>query len=80
MEQPAVTSFFTLKGLRASPIAAELRPVYETEARVLSPVKKWRKRFVEGAMSLCDSPRCGRPLTNNLAEAISSMLKEKPYL
>jgi hypothetical protein len=45
----------------------------------ISPVKKWRKRFSEGRTSLYDDPGCGRPLTNDLAEVISSTLKKRPY-
>jgi hypothetical protein len=40
MEQRAVIRFLTLKGLRASAIAAELDSVYGTEALALSTVKK----------------------------------------
>jgi hypothetical protein len=47
MEQSAVIRFLTLKGVRASAIAAELKSVYETEALPLSTVKKWRKHFAE---------------------------------
>jgi transposase len=80
MKQWTVISFLTLKGLRASAIAAELKSVYETKALVLFTVKKWRHRFAEGRISLYDNTRCGRPLTNDLAKAISSILKEKPLL
>jgi hypothetical protein len=79
MEQQAVIRFLILKGLRASAIAAELKSVYATEAVAISTVEKWRKRFAERRTSLYDDPRCGRPLTNDLAEVISSMLKERPY-
>jgi hypothetical protein len=52
MERRAVIRFltFTLKGLRASAITAELKLVYETEVLALSVVKKWRKRFAEGEL------------------------------
>jgi hypothetical protein len=47
-------------------------------------MKEWRKRFAEGRTrtSLYDDPRCERPLTitNDLAEAISSVLRERLYL
>jgi hypothetical protein len=43
-------------------------------------VKKWRERFAEKRTLRDDDPRCGRPLANDFAEAISSMLKEMPYL
>jgi transposase len=72
-EQRAVIRFLTRKGLRASAIAAELKPVYETEARALSTMKKWRKRFAEERTSPYKDARCGRPLTNDLAEVISSV-------
>jgi transposase len=82
MEQRIVVRFLTLKGLRAFALAAELNSIDETEALAPSTVEKWRKRFAERRVSLYDNPRCGRPLTitNNLAEAISSMLKERPSL
>jgi hypothetical protein len=78
--QRAIISFLTRKSLHASAIAAELKLVYKTEVLALSIVKKLHKRFAEGRTLLYDSPRCGRPLTNNFAEAISSMLKQRPYL
>jgi hypothetical protein len=77
MEQRAVIHFLTLKGLYASAITAKLRPVYETEAFVFSPMKKWSKCFTEGRTSLYDDSVGERPLTNDCAEAISSMLKER---
>jgi transposase len=80
MEQRAVIRFFTLKGLPSRAIAAELESVYAGEALALSTVKKWRKRFAQGRTALCDDPRSGRPLMNDLAEAIASMLKERPFL
>lgn len=80
MEQRAVIRFLTLKGLHAGAIVAELRCVYKEDALALATVKKWRKRFVEGRTSLCDNPRSERSLSNDLAEAIASMLREKPSL
>ena len=79
MEQRAVIRFLTLKGLHAGAIVAELRCVYKEDALALATVKKWRKRFVEGRTSLCDNPRSERSLSNDLAEAIASMLREKPF-
>jgi hypothetical protein len=75
-----VIRFLTLKGLCAFAIAAELASVYETEALSLYTVKKWRKYFAEGRISLDDDTKCGISLPNNLAEAISSRLQERPYL
>jgi transposase len=80
MEQRAIIRFLTRKSLPASAIAPELKPVSETEALTLSTVKKWRKRFAERRILRYDDPRCGRPHTNDLVEAISSMLKERPDL
>jgi transposase len=80
MERRAVIRFLTRKGLVASAIAAELESVSQTEALALSTVKKSRKRFAEGKTSLSDDPRCGRPPVNDSSEAISSMLKVRPYL
>jgi hypothetical protein len=54
--------------------------LHNREAFAISPVKKWCKSFAEGKTSLYDDPSCGRPLTNDLAESISSVLKERPCL
>jgi transposase len=80
MEQRAVIRFFTLKGLKVKEIRAELESVYCPEALALSTVKKWRKRFQEGRTNLIDGRRPGRPVTHDLAEAIQSMLAERPFL
>jgi transposase len=79
MEQRAVIRVFTLKGLKAKPIQAELESVYGTDACKLSMVKKWRSRFLQGRTTLFNDPRSGRPLTQDLAEAVRSMLDEKPF-
>jgi hypothetical protein len=80
MEERTVISFLTLKDLRASAIAAKLQSVCETEALLISSVKEWRKPFAEGRTSSYDDPKCGRPITNGFAEAISFILKERPCL
>jgi hypothetical protein len=79
MESQTVIRFLTPKGLCASAITTELRPVYKTEGLALSTVK-WCKGFAERRTSLYHDLSCGRTLTNDLAEAISSMLKERRYL
>jgi transposase len=79
-EQRAVIRFFTLKGLKAKEIRAELESVYGPEALALSMVKKWRKSFQEGKTDLIDDRRPGKPVTHDLAEAIQSMLAERPFL
>jgi hypothetical protein len=80
MEQRTVIHFLTLKSLRASAIAGELKSVYETEALALSSAKKWGKWFAEGRTAVCDDPMYERALTNDRAEAISFMEKERPCL
>jgi hypothetical protein len=80
MEQRAVIHFFTLKGWPSRAIAAELESVYAADALALPTVKKWRKLFAQRRTSLCDDPRSGLPLTNDPAESIASMLKERPFL
>jgi hypothetical protein len=80
MEQRAVICFLALKGLHASAIAAELKLIYETEALALSTMSKWCKHFAEGRTLPYNNPRCGRPLSNDLAKTISSMLKERPWI
>jgi hypothetical protein len=80
MEQRTAILFPTLKRFPASAIPAELKSVYQTEALALSTMKQWCKHFAEGETSLSDDPRCGRRLLNDIAEAISSILKERLYL
>jgi hypothetical protein len=80
LEQRAVILFLTFKDLHDSATAAEFKSVYETEALVLSPVKKWRKRFAEGRTSLYDDPWCGTYLTIDFTQAVSSLLKERARL
>jgi hypothetical protein len=62
MEQHAMIHFLTLKVLPTCAIAAEPKPVSETEALAFSTVRKWRKRFTERRTSLYDDPRSGRTL------------------
>jgi hypothetical protein len=78
MERGAVIRFLALKGLGAFAIVAEFRSA--CEALAISTVKKWYKRFAEGRTSMYEDPRCLRPHTNDLAEAISCILKERPDL
>jgi hypothetical protein len=80
MERQALIHLLALKDIRASAISPELKPVYETEALVLLTAKKSHKRFQDGRTSLYDDPRCRRPFTNDWAEAMSSMLKKRPYI
>jgi hypothetical protein len=79
MEQRPVIRFLALHGLNAKAIQAELESVYGTDACKLSTVKKWRLRFLQGRTTLFDDPRSGRTLTNDLAEAVRSMLAEEPF-
>jgi transposase len=79
MEQRAVIRFFTVKGLKSRDIHAELMSVYGGNALAIAPVKKWRKRFREGRTDVFDDPRGGHPITQDLAEAIRSVLTERPF-
>jgi hypothetical protein len=79
MEHRAVIRFLSLKGLKARAIQGELQSVYGPDACQLTAVKKWRGRFLQGRTDLFDDPRSGRPLTHDLAEAIRSMLTERPF-
>jgi transposase len=79
MEQRVVIFLFTLKELKARAIQTELELVYGPEALARPTVKKWRRRSHQGRTDLFDDPRSGRPLMNDLAGAIGSMLEEKPF-
>jgi transposase len=72
MEQRAVTRFFTLKGLKATAIHADLVSVYLEDALALATVKKWNKRFREGRRDLFDDHRSGWPLVHDRSKAIRS--------
>jgi hypothetical protein len=61
MEQRTVVRFFTLKKLSARDIRGELEDVYGYAALSLSAVKKWRKPFANGRISLEGDPRYEDP-------------------
>jgi transposase len=79
MEQRAVIRFLTLKGLKSRDIHASLMSVSGGDELAITTVKKWNKRFREGRTDLFDDPRVGRPLTHDLAEAIRSVLTDRPF-
>jgi hypothetical protein len=54
--------------------------MYGPEALALSTVKKWRRRFQEGRTDLMDDPRPGRSVTQDIVEAIQSMLTERTFM
>jgi hypothetical protein len=80
MEQPAVVRFLILKRLSARDITAELVGVYGHAALSLSAVKKWRKRFVNGRITLEDDPRSGRPPRSDLCESLRALIDEGPFI
>jgi hypothetical protein len=80
MEQRAVTRFFTLKNSFSCAIATEFESVYGADAFALPTVTQWHKRFSQRRTSLCDNPRSTRPVANGLAEAITLVLEEHPFL
>jgi transposase len=80
MEHRTVIRFLTLKELKAREMQTGLESVYRPEAVALSTVKKWRIRFQEGRTAFIDDPRPGRPVTQDLAEAIQSMFTERPFM
>jgi hypothetical protein len=79
-EQRVVIQFLTLKRLFARDVTAELEGVYGHEALSLSAVKKWRKRFVNGRITLEDDPWSGRPPRNNLYESLRALINEIPFV
>jgi histone-lysine N-methyltransferase SETMAR len=54
--------------------------VYDEDALAMPTIYKWHARFRDGRTELFDDPRSGRPRRSDLAEAISSMLEERPFL
>jgi energy-converting hydrogenase A subunit M len=79
MEQRVVIRFLTLKGLKVKEIQAELESVSGTDACKFCLMKKWRLRFLQGRTTLFDDPKSGRLLTQDLAEAVRSMVAERSF-
>jgi transposase len=80
MEQRAVVQFLTLKKLSARDVTGELGGVYGHEVFSLSAVKKWRKRFANGRITLEDAPRSGRPLRSDLCESLRALIEETRFI
>jgi transposase len=80
MRQRAAIRFSVLKWLKAREIQAELEPVYGPEVLAFSTVKQWRKRFQKGSTDLIDDPKRERPMTQDFAQAIQSMLTERSFM
>jgi hypothetical protein len=70
MEQRVLVQSLTLKKLSARDVTAELEGLYGHEALALSAVKKWRKRFVNGKITLEGDRRSGRPPGSDLYESL----------
>jgi hypothetical protein len=62
VKQRAVVQFLILKKLCVRHITNELEGVYGHETLSFSGVKKWRKRIVNGKITLENVPRSGGPL------------------
>jgi hypothetical protein len=75
-EQRAVIRFFMFRVMKARVIHSELEPAYGPEALAPLGMKTWRKPFRQGRRDMFDLPRSGRPVTNDLASAIGSMLEK----
>jgi transposase len=54
--------------------------VYHEDAFAPPTICKWHARFRDRRTELSDDPRSGKPRRSDLAEAISSMLEERPFL
>jgi hypothetical protein len=61
-------------------ITAELEGIDGYEARCLSAVKKWRKRFASRRITLESDPRSGRPQQSDLSESVRALIKESPLI
>jgi transposase len=80
MEQRAVVRFLTLRKLSARDITAKLEGVYGHEALSLLAVKKWRKRFVNGRITLEDGPGSGRLPRSDLCESLLRLTDESHFI
>jgi hypothetical protein len=71
--------FFTLKWVKSRAIHTQIASVCCPEAHALPTVKKRRRRFHQGRTDLFHDPRSGRPLTNDLMDAIGSELEKELF-
>jgi hypothetical protein len=53
--------------------------MYGDEALCLRAVDKWHELFTQERTGLFDNPRSGRPLQNDLADALGAMIQEFPF-
>jgi hypothetical protein len=79
MEQQVGIHFLTLNGLETGAVHIELESVHGPEALARPTVKKWQRRFHQGRTDLFNDSRSGRPLTNDLAGAMGSMVEERLF-
>jgi hypothetical protein len=79
MEQPSVIRFFMLKRLKAGVIHTELVPGDGPETFAVPIVKMCRTYFHQRRTDLFDDPISGKFLTNDVAEAIGSMVEERSF-
>jgi hypothetical protein len=79
MKQRAVIGFLTLKGLNPEEIYSELESIYREDVLTHPTVYKCHERFRDWRTEFSDDPRSGKLRKSNLAEAISSMLQERPF-
>jgi hypothetical protein len=80
LEQCAVVRFFTVRRLTPKAIHTELMSTYEEDALAFRTIYKWYYRFKEGRIDLDDDPRPGRLLSDDLTQAITAMIKERPFI
>jgi hypothetical protein len=73
-------SVFYSQGLKDRAIQTEFESVYAPEAAAISTLKKWRERFHEGRTDLIDDLKSRRPVTQEFAATIQSMLTQRPFL
>jgi transposase len=61
-DQPIVTKFLWMKGLRARRIHTKLSWVLGDDGYSLAAIERWLARFREGDLSCADHSRSGRPV------------------
>jgi hypothetical protein len=71
--------FFFLQGKRYKAVYRELRGILGKITVSLATVKLWCQHFKQGNFSFDDEHRPRRPVSD-LGEAVSQLLKDKPFL
>jgi hypothetical protein len=79
-EQRAVFRFLALKQLSSKEILTELQEIHQGEVLTWCAIEKWRQSFLNERTNMFDDSRPGRSSSNDLADVISRLIAERPFV